>query len=73
VRYTHEGSAATLQTCVQQTSWWVDDSLYGQADQETDRVYYWQVRVVSKGMDDAGQEVYVPLSPPSEEWRFYWR
>jgi hypothetical protein len=47
--------------------------LYGEADQETNRVYYWSVRVVRMGTDDEGREIYVPLSPPSEERRFYWR
>lgn len=73
VRYTHQGSMVNLQLCVQQTSWWVDESLYGEADQETSRVYYWSVQVVRKSTNAEGTEIYVPLGPASEEWRFYWR
>lgn len=73
LRYTHAGAPVIVQVCVQQTSWWVDESLYGQADQETDRVYFWSVQVARKSTDAEGKEAYVPLSPASEEWRFYWR
>ncbi len=73
VRYTHEGAEVNLPVCVQETYWWVDKGLYLQADQETDRLYYWSVRIARRGTDDDGDEVFVPLSPPSEEWTFYWR
>jgi hypothetical protein len=73
LRYTHGGSLANLQVCVQETYWWVDESLYGEADQETDRVYYWSVRVARKDVDAEGKEIYLPLGPASEEWGFYWR
>lgn len=73
VRYTHNGSEVRLPVCVQQTSWWVDQGLYLEADQETGRVYYWSVAVVRKVIDANGRETFVPLSMPSEERSFYWR
>jgi hypothetical protein len=73
LRYTHEGAAVNLQVCVQQTYWWVDDTLYGQADQATNRVYSWSVQVARKSTSAEGTEIYLPLGPASEEWRFYWR
>jgi len=73
IRYTHQGSEVQLPVCVQETYWWVDDALYLQADQETDRVYYWSVQVVRKGIDDEGSEVFIPLSESSAERSFYWR
>jgi hypothetical protein len=73
VRYTHSGAEVNLPVCVQATQWWVDKALYLQADQETDRVYFWDVRTVRKETDAEGNETYVPLGPPSEEWSFYWR
>jgi hypothetical protein len=51
----------------------MDKALYLQADQETDRVYYWSVQVVRKGIDEDGDESFVPLSMSSEERSFYWR
>lgn len=73
LRYTHDGSMVDLRVCVQETFWWVDPALYGEADQETDRVYFWSVQVARKGTDAEGNESYVPLSAASEEWKFYWR
>ena len=73
IRYTHQGAEVRLPVCVQETFWWVDHALYLQADQETDRVYYWSVRVVRKETDADGNEAFAPLGPPSEEWSFYWR
>ncbi len=73
LRYTHEGDSVTLEVCVQEASWWVDQSLYLEADQETDRVYYWSVWIARKGTDAEGNEIYLPLGPASLERRFYWR
>jgi hypothetical protein len=73
IRYTRQGSEVRLPVCVQGTFWWVDKALYLQADQETDRVYYWSVQVVKKGIDEDGDEIFVPLSMPSAESSFYWR
>lgn len=73
IRYTHGGVGVSLPVCVQATHWWVDKALYLQADQETDRVYYWDVRAARMETDADGNETYVPLGPPSEEWSFYWR
>ena len=72
LRYTQQGSPAVTQTCVQQAQWYVDKALYGLADQETKRAYYWSVRLARKGVDADGKETYTPFSPPSEEWVFYW-
>jgi RNA polymerase subunit RPABC4/transcription elongation factor Spt4 len=73
VRYTHQGAEVGLPVCVQQTFWWVEESLYLQADQETGRVYYWSVRLARQATDEEGNETFVPLGPASEEWSFYWR
>jgi hypothetical protein len=73
IRYTNTGSEIKLPVCVQATQWWVDESLYLQADQETDRVYYWSVAAARMETDEEGNETYVPLSASSEEWSFYWR
>jgi hypothetical protein len=73
VRWTEGGSPAASSYYVQETFWWVSDELYLRADQETDRVYFWSVRLVRKGVDAEGNEVYTPLSPSSEEWSFHWR
>jgi hypothetical protein len=81
IRYTQQGGAVILPVRVQRTYWWVDPALYLQADQETGRAYYWSVRVVRKAADTASDSAsdtgendsYLPLSPPSEEWVFYWR
>ena len=73
VRYTNAGSEVNLPVCVQATYWWVDEALYLQADQETDRVYNWSVRIARIETDEEGNETYVPLGASSEEWSFYWR
>ena len=73
VRYTHGGAQPVVPVYVQETFWWVDDRLYLQADQETEFIYYWSVRLVRKEVDAGGNETYVPISPPSEEWSFYWK
>jgi RNA polymerase subunit RPABC4/transcription elongation factor Spt4 len=72
VRYTQQGNVQTNQVCVQDKYWFVDKGLYGLADQETGRVYYWNVRLARKAVDADGKETYMPFSPPSEEWNFYW-
>ena len=73
LRYVHLGGDVTIPVHLQETFWFVDKGLYLQADQETERVYQWSVRVVRKETDADGNEVVTPLSPPSEEWSFYWR
>ena len=72
LRYTQQGNAAMTQTCVQETQWYVDKALYGLADQETKRAYYWSVRLARKEVDANGKETYTPFSPPSAERVFYW-
>lgn len=73
IRYTHLGADETVPVCVQADFWFVDQSIYGRADQETDRLYHWSVQLMRKTTDSSGQESYTPLSPVSEEWSFHWR
>lgn len=73
VRYTNSGSPVVLPVQVQETFWWVDKALYLQADQETERIYRWSVRLVRKVTTDGGEEEYEAISPASEEWSFYWK
>lgn len=73
LHWTEKGVPASTQVCIQGTFWFVDESLYLRADQTTDRLYYWSVRLVQKGTDAEGNESFVPLSPSSEEWIFHWR
>jgi hypothetical protein len=73
VRYVGSGSEVELPVCLQETQWWVDDGLYLQADQETDRAYHWRVLVAREEIDEEGNVSYVPLGPASREWTFYWR
>lgn len=73
LRYIHLGAEVPLKVRVQGVSWMVDEMLYGQADQETQGVYHWSVRLVRRATDAEGNEGYVPISPASEEWLFYWR
>ena len=73
LRYVQLGGDVPVPVYVQETFWFVDKGLYHQADQETDRVYYWNVRVVRKETDADGNENVIPLSSASEEWSFYWR
>jgi len=73
VRYTHQGVEENRQVCLQSTSWVVDPALYPLADLSTGRVYYWSVRLARRETNAEGQEVFVPLSPPSEEWSFSWK
>jgi hypothetical protein len=73
IRWTELGAPASTQVCVQTTSWFADAGLYLRADQETDRVYDWSVRLARTETDENGQEVFVPFSPSSDEQSFYWR
>jgi hypothetical protein len=73
MRWTEAGAPASNQTCLQETHWFVDEAFYLRADQETDRVYFWSVRLVRSQTDEEGNDVFVPFSPSSQEWAFYWR
>lgn len=73
LRYTHDGEEVVLPTYTQTWQWFVDPALYLQADQETNRAYYWHIRTVLKGTDSAGKVTYIPISPISEERVFYWK
>ncbi|MFN2187068.1 MAG: double zinc ribbon domain-containing protein [Anaerolineae bacterium] len=73
VSYVQDGSEVGLTMCMQETQWWVDDGLYLQADQETDRAYQWQVAVARQTVAEDGTTRYAPLGPASQEWTFYWR
>ncbi len=73
LRWTERGAPASNLTCVQDKNWFVDDALYLRADQETERVYYWSVRIVRRGTDADGARTYTPVSAASEERFFYWK
>lgn len=73
LRYRHAGTEVLLPTYVQTWQWFVDQALHLQADQETNRAYFWSVRVVQKVTDASGKTTYVPLSLASEERVFYWK
>ena len=73
VRWTHDGALAAVPYRVQTAYYFVDEAIHLQADQETDRIYYWSVRLVRKVTDAEGTEDYLPISENSEEWSFYWR
>lgn len=73
LHWIEEDAPASTQVCIQETFWYVDQALYLRADQTTDRVYYWSVRLVQKETDEEGNESFVPFSPSSEEWTFHWR
>lgn len=72
IRYTRQGVEETRQVCIQNSHWIVDSALYPLADLAGGRVYYWSVRLARRETDANGNEVFVPLSPPSEEWSFSW-
>ena len=72
IRWTQQGTAASTQAYIQEAQWYVDKALYGLADQDTRRAYYWSVRLVRKGVGADGKETYTPFSPSSEERVFYW-
>ena len=73
IRWTQEGNAAAMPICVQEPYWYVQkDALYGKADQQTGRAYYWSVRLARKGVGADGKETYIPFSSHSAEWVFYW-
>lgn len=73
LRWTEGGAPASNEVCVQQTFWYVDELLYLRPDQETDRVYYWSVRLARRETGSDGSTSFVPLSPQSEERLFYWK
>ena len=72
VSYVQDGSEVGLPMCLQETQWWVDEGLYLQADQETDRAYHWRVGVVREEIDEDGNVSYVSLGSASQERTFYW-
>ena len=73
VRYTHEGAEARVPVYVQATEWFVDGSLYLEADQETERLYRWTVRIVRRRAAGGSGAEYEPISPVSAERSFYWQ
>ena len=73
VRWTEQGAMAANEVCVQETLWFMPESLYLRADQETDRVYFWSVEVARRSTDSEGNQRFVPFSQASEEWSFHWR
>jgi len=74
MRWTEKGLPVVEQPqCIQGTSWYVDKSLYLRADQVTERVYFWSVRLARRGTDANGNLTYLPFSPSSEERSFFWK
>lgn len=73
VRWTENGAPNFTEASVQGTTWFVSKLLYLRADLETERRYYWSVYLARKESDAEGNEIFVPLSPSSEERFFYWK
>lgn len=73
LRWTEGGALVANQVCVQQTYWYVDKQLYLRADQETERIYYWSVRLARRTANADGVTEFVPFSAPGEERSFYWK
>jgi hypothetical protein len=73
LRWTEGGAPASERRCIQATSWFVDSQLYLRADQETERLYQWSVSLARKQTDPEDGEQFVPFSPSSEEWLFFWK
>ena len=73
VRWTEQGAMAANEVCVQDSLWFMPESLYLRADQETDRLYYWSVDLARRTTDANGIQRFQPFSPVSEEWTFHWR
>jgi hypothetical protein len=73
LRYAHEGAEARAPVYVQAPEWFVADSFYLEADQETERLYRWTVRIVRQRAGTGSGAEYEPISPVSEERSFYWQ
>jgi len=74
MRWTEQGVPLVEQpVCIQDTRWFVDRSLHLRADQITERIYLWSVRLARKGTDASGNITYVPFSPSSGERSFHWK
>lgn len=72
VGWTENGAPNFTEVSLQTTSWYVSELLWLRADQETGRAYYWHVYLARKETGDNGQDILVPISPPSKERSFYW-
>ncbi len=73
VSYAQNGARVELPMCLRDTQWWLDEGLYLQADQESDRAYHWKVHVAREETLEDGSVGYVPLGPASQERTLYWR
>jgi RNA polymerase subunit RPABC4/transcription elongation factor Spt4 len=73
VQWTEQGAMAANEVCVQDTLWFMPESLYLRADQETDRLYSWSVEVARRITDVSSNVRFQPFSPSSEERSFHWR
>ncbi|MFC2031177.1 zinc-ribbon domain-containing protein [Chloroflexota bacterium] len=71
--WTENGAPAVDPKHVQESFLFVDKALHLRADLATDRAYQWSVRIVRKEKDAQGNDVYVPISPASEERSFVWQ
>lgn len=73
IRYVSGGATISAPVYVQRPAWFVSKMLHGKADQESNRMYTWSVRLVRKRTADDGTEEYVPISGFSEERTFHWK
>lgn len=73
VRYTHLSQEVKALVYVQTAYWFVDPPMFGLADQLSGRMYQWSVRLVRQTTNSSGNQIYVPTSPSSAEWAFYWK
>lgn len=73
INWLQNGERAFGGTNTKDLSWTIPASqYYGKADQGTGRVYEWNVSVERVIVNDAGEEVGVPVSEPSESRIFFW-
>ena len=73
IRYVSGGATVSAPVYVQRPSWFVSKMLHGKADQESERIYTWSVRLVRKRTADDGTDTYLPISAWSEERTFHWK
>jgi len=73
IRYVAGGATVSAPVYVQRPAWFVSKMLHGKADQESERMYTWSVRLVRKRTADDGTDEYTSISGWSEERAFQWK
>jgi len=73
IRYVSGGATVSSPVYVQRPSWFVSKLLHGKADQESERLYTWSVRLVRKHTADDGTDEFTSISGWSEERAFHWK